>query len=93
MPSTAADLTGLAEVFLYFGLRPIAGTILIAPLLMLVLYNRLSAKTGFLVFASYQTITALILLTQLGFRGGIHFAFDLVVLVMVWLIALSGQTL
>ena len=93
MPSAAADLTGLAEVFLYFGLRPIAGTILIAPLLMLVLYNRLSAKTGFLVFASYQTITAMVLLAKLGFRGWIHLAFDLIVLLMLWLIARSRRTI
>lgn len=46
MPSASADLAGLAEVFLYFGLRPIAGKILIGPLFMLVLYHRLSAKTG-----------------------------------------------
>ena len=91
--SAGADLAGLAEVFLYFSIRPIAGTMLIWSLLILVLCNKVGSQTGFLVFALYQTITALVLLAKLGFRGWIHLAFDLIVLVMLWLIVRSRQTL
>lgn len=81
MPSAATDLAGLLDVFLYFMIRPIFGSLLIWLLVMLLLYRKVRLQNGFLFLLFYHMITDVLLLIFIEIRAMIHFAFDFVLLV------------